>query len=185
MSYKEQNSRPFSVGKLIARRAWHTLMSDAYNHFRITHPDRELRPIIRRIHRLATSSVPSSSQEGGQTDGESSGNGLEEGYDEAHERDLVRLDLQRWKSTIERVLGSVSTLESQTEMYKLDIQKTSELCTRNDLTTGARTEMSRSALEEEKEVLKRKRKERDEMVECDKITKKIKARGKTRSQLEE
>lgn len=49
---------------------------------------------------------------------------------------------------------------------------------------GSKTDASRVALEERKDVLLKKRKERDEMIECDKITKKIRQRGKSRSELD-
>jgi hypothetical protein len=180
---------------------------DAYNHFRITHPDRDLRPIIKRIHRLATPSASASGSSGNAPteghDASATGQGTaapstEEG-DEEQERELVKLDLQRWKATIERIMGSVGNLEQQKGSFEEDVRKTRESvwrvpchtrpavsCRTARLTDpGARIDSAKATLTEDKAVLSKKRKERDEMVECDKVTKKIKARGKTRAQLEE
>lgn len=49
----------------------------------------------------------------------------------------------------------------------------------------ARTEQLKSTLEEEKELLKKRLWERDQMIKCDELAKRILARGKSRIELDE
>ncbi|WRT69117.1 uncharacterized protein IL334_006101 [Kwoniella shivajii] len=131
---------------------------DALNRFRITHSDRDLKPLIRRLHRLP---LLSASQGDGDPESEP-------------EKDLVRMELLKWRAGIERVLGSISNLERQTEAYKRQSQE-----------TVSRTEQLRNALAREKEELGKKRKLREHQVKCDEVAKRINARGKTRAELDE
>ncbi|WWC73040.1 uncharacterized protein I206_107005 [Kwoniella pini CBS 10737] len=130
---------------------------DALNRFRITHPDRDLKPLIRRLHRLP---LLKSSSDGSEVDVEL-------------ERELVRMELLKWRSGIERILGSMNNLERQTEVYKRQTQDTVN-----------KTEQLRVTLAKEKEELERKRKLREHQVKCDEIAKRILARGQTRKELD-
>ncbi|WWC63971.1 uncharacterized protein I303_106577 [Kwoniella dejecticola CBS 10117] len=131
---------------------------DALNRFRITHPDRDLKPLIRRLHRLP---LLAATPDGSEVDVEL-------------ERELVRMELLKWRSGIERILGSINNLERQTEIYKRQTQDTVN-----------KTEQLRLTLAKEKEELERKRKLREHQVKCDEIAKRILARGKGRKELDD
>ncbi|WVR09019.1 hypothetical protein IAU60_006079 [Kwoniella sp. DSM 27419] len=130
---------------------------DALNRYRITHSDRDLKPLLRRLHRLPLLASP-------QQDGPSA----------EVERDLVRMELLKWRAGVERVMGSIANLERQTEVYRRQAQETVQ-----------RTEQLRQTLAREKEELEKKRKLREHQVKCDEIAKRITARGKSRAELDE
>ncbi|WOO81448.1 uncharacterized protein LOC62_03G004971 [Vanrija pseudolonga] len=138
--------------------------ADALNRYRIAHPDREVKTVIRRLTRLpllAAQPVPDDSA------------GLDHAQELAYERELVRLEVDKWRLGVERTVVSVRTLERQRESY---LSKTAE--------TVERTRKLRQTLEEEKVLLKKGLAERDHRVKCDEVAKKIVARGKTRKELE-
>ncbi|WWC91144.1 uncharacterized protein L201_006085 [Kwoniella dendrophila CBS 6074] len=134
---------------------------DALNRFRITHSDRDLKPLIRRLNRL---SVLSSTVNDNNNDD----------VEVEMERELVKMELLKWKLSIERILGSINNLNKQSEIYK-----------KQTIDTVTRTEQLRAALVREKEELENKRKLREHQVKCDEIAKRILVRGKTRKELDE
>jgi hypothetical protein len=68
------------------------------------HPDKDIRPFAKRLHRYAASSSLANS------DAES-----EDG--QSHERDMIRLEMIKWKLSVERMMGSARNLERQRETY--------------------------------------------------------------------
>ncbi|WVF65490.1 hypothetical protein IAT40_000218 [Kwoniella sp. CBS 6097] len=132
---------------------------DALNRFRITHSDRDLKPLIRRLHRLPLLAASSS---------------LGSGEDVELEKELIKMELMKWRAGIERVIGSISNLERQTQVYRRQAQETVE-----------QTEQLRQTLAKEKEELERKKKWREHQVRCDEIARRISARGKSRADLDE
>lgn len=88
--------------------------TDALNRYRIAHPDREVKTVIRRLTRLpllAAQPVPDDSA------------GLDHAQELAYERELVRLEVDKWRLGVERTVVSVRTLERQRESY---LSKTAE-----------------------------------------------------------
>ncbi|KAL1411136.1 hypothetical protein Q8F55_002086 [Vanrija albida] len=141
------------------------LPADALNRFRIAHPDREVKGVIRRLTRLpllASQPLPAD------------GGGLDHAQELVYERELVRLEVDKWRLGVERTVASVRTLERQRESY---LSKTEE--------TVLRTQKLRQTLEEEKVLLKKGLAERNHRVKCDEVAKKIVARGRTRKELDE
>ncbi|WVQ93169.1 hypothetical protein IAU59_000233 [Kwoniella sp. CBS 9459] len=142
---------------------------DALNRYRITHSDRDLKPLIRRIHRLPLLADALSAS------GSSTGEGHEDVNVELElERELIKMELFKWRAGVERVVGSISNLERQTEVYRRQAQATVE-----------QTEQLRQTLAKEKEELERKKKWREHQVRCDEIARRISARGKSRAELDE
>jgi len=93
--------------------------ADSMIRYRLIHPDKETRPFAKRLHRYAAaSSSPSSSTN---TEGE---DGL------AHERDMIRLEMMKWKLSVERMMGSARNLERQRETYIKRAEQTSEFALR-------------------------------------------------------
>ncbi|KAK8843919.1 hypothetical protein IAR55_006711 [Kwoniella newhampshirensis] len=133
---------------------------DALNRYRITHSDRELRPLLRRLHRLSHDDDPS-------------GSGTES-VEESAERDLVRMELKKWKISVERVMGSVGNLERQKWRYRMKAEE-----------TVRRTQQLRQTLSQEKEELERMRRLRDHQMKCDEVAARIASRGKSRAELDE
>ncbi|WWC98050.1 hypothetical protein V866_004940 [Kwoniella sp. B9012] len=131
---------------------------DALNRFRITHSDRELKPLIRRLHRLP---LLSASKDLSQDDVEL-------------ERELIKMELLKWRIGIERVLGSISNLDRQTECYKRQTRE-----------TVSKAEKLKLRLIEEKQELANKRKLREHQLKCDEIVKRIQSRGKSRKDLDD
>ncbi|OCF39405.1 hypothetical protein I317_06779 [Kwoniella heveanensis CBS 569] len=131
---------------------------DALNRFRVTHSDRDLKPLIRRLHRLPL--LAASSSTGGE--------------DVELEKELIKMELLKWRAGVERVIGSISNLERQTRVYRRQAEETAE-----------QTEQLRQTLAKEIEELERKRKWREHQVRCDEIARQISARGKSRAQLDE
>jgi hypothetical protein len=82
--------------------------------YRIMHSDKELRPLAKRLHRYAASSstLPTSD-----TDNDD---------DKSHERDMIRMEMLKWKMQIERMLGSVKNLDRQRETYIKRAEETGE-----------------------------------------------------------
>ncbi|CAD6589474.1 MAG: hypothetical protein TREMPRED_005373, partial [Tremellales sp. Tagirdzhanova-0007] len=140
--------------------------SDALNRFRITHPDRDLRPLLRRLNRLSHTSILRRAAAGPQSD-----DGDTE--DDAG-MEMLRLELMKWRVSIERIMGSVANLERQREVYRERAEETVK-----------RAEKLRGILEEEKGLLEVKRRERDWLVRCDEVAKRITARGANRAELDE
>ncbi|WVQ63828.1 uncharacterized protein L199_001983 [Kwoniella botswanensis] len=131
---------------------------DALNRFRITHSDRELKPLIRRLHRLP---LLSASKDLSQDDVEL-------------ERELIKMELLKWRIGIERVLGSISNLDRQTECYKRQTRE-----------TVSKADQLKLRLIEEKQELANKRKLREHQLKCDEIVKRIQSRGKGRKDLDD
>ncbi|WWD06827.1 hypothetical protein V865_004923 [Kwoniella europaea PYCC6329] len=131
---------------------------DALNRFRITHSDRELKPLIRRLHRLP---LLSTSKDLSKDDVEL-------------ERELIKMELLKWRIGIERVLGSISNLDRQTECYKRQTRE-----------TVSKAEQLKLRLIEEKQELANKRKLREHQLNCDEIVKRIQSRGTSRKDLDD
>ena len=93
--------------------------SDALNRFRITHPDRDLRPLLRRLNRLSHTSILRRAAAGPQSD-----DGDTE--DDAG-MEMLRLELMKWRVSIERIMGSVANLERQREVYRERAEETGEI----------------------------------------------------------
>ncbi|WVO22598.1 uncharacterized protein IAS62_003928 [Cryptococcus decagattii] len=129
---------------------------DALNRYRITHSDRELRPLLRRLHQLPKTSSSSSPE------------------DSIVERQLVYLELLKWRTGIERIIGSVGNLERQKRDYE---RQTREI--------EGRTESMKQSLAKEEEYLEKARKLRDHRAKCDELVAKIRARSKSRNELDE
>ncbi|ORX39346.1 hypothetical protein BD324DRAFT_326629 [Kockovaella imperatae] len=136
------------------------LTEDALNRYRITHPDRDLRPLLRRLHRLGAF-IPSSDDPASRAE---------------HEREveMCKLELIKWRSGIQRIMGTVENLNRQRLAYLERAKETVE-----------RTEELRATLDSEKILLARRRRERDEQIKCDEVAAKITAKGKTRLELDE
>ncbi|WVQ74417.1 hypothetical protein IAR50_004018 [Cryptococcus sp. DSM 104548] len=126
---------------------------DALNRYRIAHPDRDLKPLLRRLHRAAAPST--------------------QGDDPSLEAHLLHLELLKWKSTIERITGSVANLERQKEEYNRQAAELRE-----------KTEGMKVALEEEKKEMERARRNRDHKAKCDELASKIKSRSRGRDELD-
>lgn len=89
--------------------------TDALNRFRITHPDRDLRPLLRRLHRLQHSKLsPNRDESGLNADDE----------ERERERESLKLEVLKWKANVERLLGSVSNLERQRAVYLRKAEET-------------------------------------------------------------
>jgi hypothetical protein len=88
---------------------------DGINRYRIMHPDKDLRPLAKRLNRYAA--VTSSS---------SSASTQPEGADIENERDMIRLEALKWKMQVERMLGSVNTLNRQRDTYIKRAEQTGE-----------------------------------------------------------
>lgn len=129
---------------------------DALNRYRITHSDRELRPLLRRLHQLPKLSSSPSPEES------------------TTERQLIYLELLKWRTGIERIIGSVGNLEKQKSDYE---RQTKEI--------KGRTESMKQLLAKEEEYLGKARKLRDHRVKCDELAAKIRARSRSRSELDE
>ncbi|RSH94997.1 hypothetical protein EHS25_000082 [Saitozyma podzolica] len=145
------------------------LSEDALNRFRITHPDRDLRPLLRRLHRLPHLSKTSPNDDAPNTDDSSSA-----AEEHAREREMVRMEVYKWRAGIERVMGSAANLGRQREVY---LRRAEE--------TAARTEQLRETLLEEKALLGKKLRERDHRLQCDEVAKRIIDKGRSRQQLDE
>ncbi|KAE8543552.1 hypothetical protein D1P53_000267 [Cryptococcus gattii VGV] len=130
--------------------------TDALNRYRITHSDRELRPLLRRLHQLPKLSSSPSPE------------------DSIAERQLVYLELLKWRTGIERIIGSVGNLERQKSDYE---RQTREI--------KGRTESMKQLLAKEEEYLEKARKLRDHRAKCDELVAKIRARSKSRNELDE
>ncbi|TYJ59054.1 hypothetical protein B9479_000043 [Cryptococcus floricola] len=126
---------------------------DTLNRYRIAHPDRDLKPLLRRLHRTP---VPSTS-----------------GDDSSLEAHLLHLELLKWKSTIERITGSVANLDRQKEEY-----------TRQAEGLRKKTEGMKEVLEGEKKELERARMNRDHRARCNELASRIKSRGRGRDELD-
>lgn len=74
---------------------------DAINRYRIIHPEKEMRPLSRRLHRYGATTALGTEPEGMD-----------------HERDMIRLEAMKWKMGVERMLGSVRNLERQRTTYQ-------------------------------------------------------------------
>ena len=94
-----------------------TPVSDALNRFRITHSDRDLRPLLRRLNRLphVTSQQRADTESDPNADHEND-TGME----------MLRLELMKWRVSIERVMGSVANLERQRDVYRKRAEETGE-----------------------------------------------------------
>lgn len=79
------------------------------------HPDKDLRPLAKRLNRYAavTSSSTSASTQ-------------PEDADIDNEREMIRLEALKWKMQVERMLGSVNTLNRQRETYIKRAEQTGE-----------------------------------------------------------
>ena len=103
-------------------------VSDALTRYRVTHPDRDLRPLLRRLHRLpflrqhllstrlkASSATELTAEETEEVDDEVS-----------LENELVRLEVMKWRAGVEKTLAGVRNLERQKEGYLRLAEETSE-----------------------------------------------------------
>ncbi|WVN87898.1 uncharacterized protein L203_103095 [Cryptococcus depauperatus CBS 7841] len=129
---------------------------DALNRYRITHSDRDLKPLLKRLHRIPLSKSSDSLEE----------NDIE--------RQLVRLEVLKWRAGIERIMGSVANLKRQKEDYE-----------KQSLAIVERTEKMQELLQNEKEDLEKARTLRDHRAKCDGLATKIKTRSKTKAELDE
>lgn len=93
--------------------------ADALNRFRITHPDRDLRPLLRRLHRLQHPKLSPNQDEGGP---------IVEDEEQARERESLKLEVLKWKANVERLLGSVGNLERQRAVYLRRAEETGQSC---------------------------------------------------------
>jgi hypothetical protein len=154
--------------------------ADSMIRYRLIHPDKETRPFAKRLHRYAAASSLASSS--------TSGSDTEDGL--AHERDMIRLEMLKWKLSVERMLGSARNLERQRETYVKRAEQTGESLRVWDMQIGSwlvvsKTDELRQTLEEEKVLLATRRRERDRMIKCDEVAAKVTARGKSRQELDE
>ncbi|RXK39003.1 hypothetical protein M231_03733 [Tremella mesenterica] len=133
---------------------------DALNRFRITHSDRDIRPLVKRLHRLPLLPTQPSDDPAGESE------------NTQQEKELLHLEVLKWRATIERLMGSVANLERQKQLYE---KRTDE--------TARKTEELKAILEQEKQLLQEKQLERDRQIKCDQIATRIKARGKGRQEL--
>ena len=85
--------------------------TDALNRFRITHSDRELRPLLRRLHRLPMLATQNEASPG----------------EAAIEVEMAKLELLKWKVGVERIMGSVANLQRQKEVYERRAAETGQL----------------------------------------------------------
>ncbi|WVW79440.1 hypothetical protein I302_101409 [Kwoniella bestiolae CBS 10118] len=131
---------------------------DALNRYRITHSDRDLKPLIRRLNRLPLLSKSTDLSKD----------------DVELERELIRMELLKWRIGIERILGSIDNLDRQTECYKRQTRE-----------TVSKAEQLKLRLIQEKEELANKRKLREHQLKCDEIVKRIQGRGKSRKELDD
>lgn len=141
------------------------------------HADKEIRPFAKRLHRYAAySSLAHSDSESGV---------------QSHERDMIRLEMIKWKLSVERMMGSARNLERQRETYIKRTEQTGKsyfLLWSLDLSADAvvsKTDELRQTLEEEKVLLATRRRERDRMIKCDEVAAKLTARGKNKQELDE
>ncbi|KAK4687690.1 hypothetical protein P7C73_g2432, partial [Tremellales sp. Uapishka_1] len=118
------------------------------NRFRIVHNDKDLRPLLRRLHRLPV--------------------------DDDDEKDMLRIELLKWRSGIERLIGSVRNLERQKAVYMKKAQETVQY-----------TESVTNTLREEQGLLVQRQRERDQHIKCDEIAGKIRSRTRTRKELDD
>jgi hypothetical protein len=164
----------------IVRKRVALTFTDSMIRYRLIHPDKETRPFAKRLHRYAAASSLASTS--------TSESDAEDGL--AHERDMIRLEMLKWKLSVERMLGSARNLERQRETYAKRAEQTggsSHVC---DIQIGGWLEVSktdelRQTLEEEKVLLATRRRERDRMIKCDEVAAKVTARGKSRQELDE
>lgn len=100
---------------------------------------------------------------------------------------MLRLELLKWRVSVERIMGSVSNLERQKAVYVKRAEETGtsdrQVRPANGIADG--TERLRATLEDEKALLEGKRRERDWLVRCDEVAGRISARGSTRADLDE
>jgi hypothetical protein len=89
---------------------------DGINRYRIMHPDKDLRPLAKRLNRYAAAASSSTSN-----------STQPEDADIDNEREMIRLEALKWKMQVERMLGSVNTLNRQRETYIKRAEQTGEL----------------------------------------------------------
>lgn len=91
--------------------------TDALNRFRITHSDRDLRPLLRRLHRFPhLRTIPPGPNAPSEEGADEPPIGHSE-PDVDRERDMIRMELLKWRAGVERMLGSVRNLERQRATY--------------------------------------------------------------------
>jgi hypothetical protein len=88
-------------------------LADAINRYRIIHPDKDLKPLSKRLDRYAASSSASAASA--------------EDDDLDADREMIRLEALKWRMQVERMLGSVRNLERQRESYVKRTEQTGEL----------------------------------------------------------
>ncbi|KAI9637001.1 uncharacterized protein MKK02DRAFT_45711 [Dioszegia hungarica] len=147
------------------------LSDDALNRYRITHPDKELRTLLRRIYLLPGLAAATPTNDEGIMQG-----GTPEGgeVDAEMEREITRIEVLKWKASVERVMASAKNLGRQGERYRQRAEETSR-----------QAEALEATLEDEKRLLASKLKERDHMIRCDAVYAKITARPKSKEELKE
>lgn len=94
--------------------------TDALNLYRITHPDKEIRPLITRLHRLSTASSSKTA------DGDIPMEEPVESDEKGDEMELAKLDLLKWQRSVERIMGSVFNLQTQKMFYEEKAKQTGE-----------------------------------------------------------
>lgn len=87
------SSAPFSAGTCIPPTA--SLTPDALNRFRMSHSDKEVRALVRRLNRLPHAAESDAAAEG----------------------ELARLEAEKWRFGVERQLAAVRSLQRQAGAY--------------------------------------------------------------------
>lgn len=92
--------------------------SDQLNRYRLTHPDKELRWVIRRLNRLpyidTVEAITAVAADGQAPDAAALASAA---ADRAAETELARLDLDKWRLGVDRTLASVRNFQRQRESY--------------------------------------------------------------------
>lgn len=155
---------PFSAGKSGLFCEHEADDAEALNRYRLTHNDREYRPLIRRLNKSPTVD--------GQEDGD---------------KEMLHLDVEKWRLHVERLMASAKSMERQKREYERKRDETGKLAaivSGGKLTSVSQTEALRAKLAEETALLQAKQTERARRMKCDEVARKITARGKTRVELD-
>jgi phosphatidylinositol glycan class S len=97
--------------------------ADALNRYRITHPDKELRALLRRIYLLPGLGATTPTDDEGVIHGGTSEGGE---ADAEMEREITRIEVLKWKASVERVMASAKNLGRQGERYRQRAEETCE-----------------------------------------------------------
>ncbi|ORY28802.1 hypothetical protein BCR39DRAFT_533944 [Naematelia encephala] len=178
------------------------LSEDALNRYRLAHTDRDLKPLLTRLHRLAhilptastSTSIPEDVEGGNVRNGNGgvgNGNGGvgvgvgsngengagvgvgEDGGDE-REKQILEMEIMKWGVSVKRSWAAA-----------IGIQKEEMRLRERAKATVERTEMLEAMLIEEKKLLERRQRERDGMRKCDEVAERIRGRKRSRQELDE